>query len=95
MGENRFAQWPVALYGVILLMAGVGYFTLIALHGGESPLATAIGGDFKGQISLVLYAVAIPLSFVNRWIAISLYVIVAVMWLIPDPRIERVLRSET
>ena len=99
MGENHFAQWPVALYGVILLMAGVGYFilsrTLIALHGGKSPLATAIGGDFKGQISLVLYAVAIPLSFVNRWIAIGLYVIVAVMWLVPDPRIERVLRSET
>ena len=90
MGENHFAQGPVALYGVILLMAGVGYFilsrTLIALHGGESPLATAIGGDFKGQISL---------SFVNRWIAIGLYVIVAVMWLVPDPRIERVLRSET
>ncbi len=99
MGENHFAQWPVALYGVILLMAGVGYFilsrTLIALHGDESQLATAVGGDFKGRISLVLYAVAIPLAFVNRWIAIGLYVIVAVMWLVPDPRIERVLRSET
>jgi uncharacterized membrane protein len=97
MGENHFARLPVALYGLILLMAGLGYFvltrTLIARHGSDSQLATAVGADFKGQISLVLYAVAVPLSFVSRWIALTIYVVVAVMWLVPDPRIERVLHD--
>ena len=97
MGENHFAQLPVALYGLILLMAGLAYFiltrALIARHGSDSPLATAVGDDFKGKASLVLYTAAIPLSFVNRWVAIALYVTVAVMWLVPDPRIERVLKD--
>ena len=93
MGENHFAQWPVALYGVILLLSGIAYSilvrTLLTLHGPESLLANALGSDFKGKISVVIYAVAIPLSFVNPWIAYGIYVMVAVMWLVPDRRIER------
>jgi len=95
MGENHFAAWPVALYGTVLLLAGFAYFiltrTLIAHHGRNSTLATALGRDFKGKVSLVFYAVAIPLSFVNSWFAGALYVLVAVMWLIPDRRIEKTL----
>ena len=92
MGENHFAQWPVALYGVILLLSGIAYSilvrTLLTLHGPESLLANALGSDLKGKISVVIYAVAIPLSFVNPWIAYGIYVMVAVMWLVPDRRIE-------
>jgi uncharacterized membrane protein len=99
MGENHFAAWPVALYGVVLLLAGVAYFiltrALIAYHGRDSTLANALGRDFKGKVSLVFYGVAIPLSFVNPWIACALYVLVAVMWLIPDRRIERALADRT
>jgi uncharacterized membrane protein len=95
MGENEFAAWPVALYGGVLLCSAVAYFiltrALIALHGNESVLAMAIGRDFKGKISVVIYAVAIPLAFVNAWIACGLYVLVAVMWLVPDRRIEKTL----
>lgn len=95
MGENHFAAWPVALYGMVLLLAGFAYFiltrALIAHHGKGSALATALGRDFKGKVSLVFYAVAIPLSFVNSWFAGALYVLVAVMWLIPDRRIEKTL----
>jgi TMEM175 potassium channel family protein len=95
MGENHFAPWPVALYGTVLLFAGFAYFilarALTSLHGTDSALATALGRDFKGKVSLLLYAVAIPLSFVNPWIACTLYVLVAVMWLIPDRRIEKTL----
>jgi uncharacterized membrane protein len=93
MGENHFAAWPVAMYGVVLLLAAMAYFilvrALIALHGRESTLAAAIGGDFKGKISPVLYAVAVPLAFVNAWIAFGIYVLVAVIWFVPDPRIEK------
>ena len=93
MGENNFATWPVAVYGADLLCAAVAYFllvrTLLALHGPDSTLATALGGDFKGRISIVLYLCAVPLAFVNAWIAGIIYVLVAVIWLIPDPRIER------
>lgn len=93
MGENHFAQWPVALYGIILLFAGVAYYilvqTLLRLHGPESFLANALGSDFKGKISIAIYMVAIPLAFVNSWLAYGIYVVVAVMWLIPDRRIER------
>ena len=92
MGENRFASWPVALYGVVLLCAAVAYFILVrallSLHGAGSVLAEALGSDFKGKISIVIYAVAIPLAFVRSWAACMLYVLVAVMWLIPDRRIE-------
>ena len=95
MGENHFAAWPVAVYGVVLLLAAIAYFiltrALLALHGRESVLAAALGRDFKGKVSVVIYALAIPLAFENSWAACALYVVVAVMWLIPDRRIERVL----
>ena len=95
MGENHFAAWPVALYGMVLLFAGIAYVILTRIliihHGGESVLATAVGRDFKGKVSIGLYAVAIPLSFVNPWFAEMLYVLVAVMWFIPDRRIEKAL----
>src|SRR5579885_1272740 len=80
MGENHFAAWPVAMYGIVLLLAAVAYFvlskTLIKLHGRGSTLATSIGSDRKGKISIVIYAVAIPLAFVERWIAGACYVAV-------------------
>lgn len=95
MGENHFAAWPVASYGAVLLFAAIAYFilarALISEHGTDSALARALGKDFKGKASVVFYAVAIPLSFVNSWLACALYVLVAVMWLIPDRRIERAL----
>jgi uncharacterized membrane protein len=97
MGENAFAAWPVALYGVVLLMAAIAYFiltrALIALHGDDSVLATAVGADLKGRISVVLYAVAIPLALARPLLAGGVYVAVAVMWLIPDRRIERAMTS--
>lgn len=94
MGENHLGAWPVALYGVVLLLSGVAYFilsrTLIAHHGNDSPLAVAIGKDTKGIVSVVIYTLAIPLAFISSWIACGLYILVAVMWLIPDRRMERV-----
>ena len=95
MGENHFAALPTALYGGVLLMAGVAYWILahaiINTEGQDSLLAKAIGRDAKGVISVVIYAAAIPLAFYNQWIAQALYVAVALMWLTPDRRIERVL----
>ncbi|HEX4965444.1 MAG TPA: TMEM175 family protein [Thermoanaerobaculia bacterium] len=95
MGENHFSTLPVALYGVVLLMAALAYTilarALIAYHGKDSTLARALGKDFKGWISLLFYATAIPLAFVNARISLALYVLVAVMWVIPDRRIEKVL----
>jgi uncharacterized membrane protein len=95
MGENQFAAWPVALYGALLLLAGVAYSiltqTLLSIHGPDSLLATALGRDLKGKASLVFYVVAIPLAFVNSWLAFTMYGMVAVMWLIPDRRIEKTL----
>ena len=95
MGENNFAAWPVAGYGVVLLFAAIAYFiltrVLIALHGRDSVLASAVGRDFKGKVSVVIYLAAIPLAFVNPWFSCALYVLVAVMWLIPDRRIEKTL----
>ena len=95
MGENHFAPWPVALYGTILLLAGGSYFlltrALINAHGKDSALAKSIGGDLKGKISVAVYAAAIPLSLVEARFACALYVIVAIMWLAPDRRIERAL----
>ena len=97
MGENHFASLPVALYGVVLLLAAIAYFiltrTLIFHHGKDSTLATALGRDFKGKVSVLIYAVAIPLAFAKSWLACALYVLVAVMWLIPDRRIEKTLNS--
>jgi uncharacterized membrane protein len=88
---------PVALYGVVLLLAAIAYFilthTLISHHGKDSSLATALGRDFKGKVSVAIYAVAIPLAFVKYWFACALYVLVAVIWLIPDRRIEKTLNS--
>jgi uncharacterized membrane protein len=95
MGENHFAPIPVALYGVILLMAGFAYWLLaraiIQVDGPDSLLAKAIGKDRKGSASVVLYLVAIPLTFFNEWVAEAIYVGVALMWLIPDQRIEKAL----
>jgi uncharacterized membrane protein len=93
MGENHFAAWPTATYGVVLLLAAVAYYilahALIALHGRTSALAQALGRDLKNIVSVILYAAAIPLAFVQAWVADLLYVAVAVMWLVPDRRIER------
>jgi uncharacterized membrane protein len=93
MGENHLASLPTAVYGFVLLMAAIAYYLLqraiIAHQGPESLLAAAIAGDLKGKLSPVLYLIAIPLAFVNPWIASGLYVFVALMWFIPDRRIER------
>jgi uncharacterized membrane protein len=98
MGENHFAPWPVALYGVVFLSAGGAYFilahALVSHHGKDSILATALGRDFKTKVSLLLYAAAIPLSFVHSWIACAIYVLVAIIWFIPDRRIEKALAEQ-
>ena len=95
MGENHFAALPVALYGLVLLMAAVSYTLLVrallARHGRDSLLAKAIGSDLKGNLSLTAYVLAILVASTNRWIACALYVAVALVWLVPDLRIERVL----
>ncbi len=95
MSENEYAALPVALYGVVLLMAGVAYYilvrVLIACNGKDSLLAKAIGDDKKGVISLVIYTAAILLTYVNPWFSCAFYVVVLILWLIPDPRMERVL----
>ncbi|MCA9997914.1 MAG: DUF1211 domain-containing protein, partial [Anaerolineales bacterium] len=91
MGENEFAAVPTAVYGLILLLAAIAYTiltrALIAVHGADSVLAKAVNRDVKGKLSLVCYLIAIPLAFVSSWLAGGLYVLVAVMWLIPDRRI--------
>lgn len=83
----------MALYGIILTFAAVAYFiltrTLLAIHDKDSKLALALGSDFKGKVSIIIYIVAIPLAFVHPWLAYSLYVLVALMWLVPDRRIEK------
>jgi uncharacterized membrane protein len=97
VNENHFDALPVALYGVVLLMAGLAYYilerTLIAHHGPDSALARAMGNDFKGLASVAIYTVAIVLAFVNPWLACALYVLVAAMWFIPDRRIEDTVSS--
>ena len=97
IGETRFAAWPVALYGVILVMAAIAYYiltrALLSIHPSDSVLATALGRDFKGKISIVINLVAIPLAFVKPWISCALYVFVVVIWLVPDRRIERTVAS--
>ena len=97
MGENHFAALPVALYGVVLLLAAIAYFTLtrtlVFHHGQDSTLANALGRNFKGKLSVLIYAVTIPLAFAIPWLACALYVRVAVLWLIPDRRIEKALNS--
>ena len=95
MGENYFARWSLALYGTVLLFAAIAYFiltrALLSLHDEGSVLATALGGDFKGKVSIVIYLVAIPLALVKSWLACALYVLVAIIWLVPDRRIEKTL----
>ena len=95
MGENYFAPTPTAVYGVVLLMAAISYWilqrTIIAEHGNASVLATAVGNDVKGKFSQLCYVIAIPTAFFHEWISGGLYVLVALIWLVPDRRIERVL----
>jgi uncharacterized membrane protein len=96
-GENNFVAVPVALHGSVYLMAGVAYYiltrVLVTHHDKDSKLAIAIGKDFKGMMSLVIYAAGIALAFVNSWSAFALYVLVAIIWLVPDRRIEKILNS--
>ncbi len=97
MGENDFQMWPVVLYGIVLLMNAIAYtiltVSLVSHHGKDSLLAKALGRDWKGKLSLVIYATAIGLSLVNAWFGIVLYTVVAIIWLIPDTRIEKVLKE--
>ncbi|MBL8886107.1 MAG: DUF1211 domain-containing protein [Phycisphaerales bacterium] len=99
MGENHFAPAPTALYGVVLLCAAVSYTVLqraiVACHGRDSDLARAVGRDLKGRVSLALYIAAIAAAFWNHWISWALYVLVALIWFIPDRRIERTLHRST
>ncbi|MEO6723290.1 MAG: TMEM175 family protein [Ferruginibacter sp.] len=92
MGENHFGTWPVALYGIVAAMAGLAYYwlahCLANIHGKESALAVALGKDYKGILSVVLYVIGIAMSFVHTWIAVALYVIVLMIWFIPDRRME-------
>jgi TMEM175 potassium channel family protein len=98
MGENHFAAAPSALYGAVLLMAAIAYWILqqriIASQGEGSLLRRAVGRDWKGKLSPVLYLVAIPMAFWSQWVAQGLYVFVALIWLVPDRRIENVLGAE-
>lgn len=98
MGENHFAATPVALYGVVLLGAAISYFILArglaSHHGPESKLARALGADFKGKISIVIYITAIVVAPFAPLGACALYALVAAIWLVPDRRIERVLNDE-
>jgi len=97
MGENHFHTAPVALYGIVLFMAGAAYFNLVRVlvkhQGKDSILAKAIGSDFKGRVSLAAYAAAVPLAFVYEWLSMGIYIAVAALWLIPDRRIESVLKG--
>jgi uncharacterized membrane protein len=99
MGQNHFAPDTMALYGIILLMAAVAYYILQSLilfkHGKDSILAKAIGKDLKGKISPILYLIAIISTLFSEWIAALLYILVALIWLVPDKRIERTIRNET
>jgi len=92
MGENHFAPWPVAVYGLDLLMAAIAYFilvrALIASHGSDSEFAARIGSDWKGKIPLIAYSSGIVLAFVSPWISMAIYVAIAAMWFIPDRRFE-------
>jgi len=97
MGENHFTKAPTALYGAVMLLAAVAYYILqsviLRTEGCDSRLAAALGRDFKGKISPVLYAIAIATAFYRPWIAGAIYVLVALMWLIPDRRIERIVNE--
>ena len=98
MGENEFTELPVALYGVIMLMAAIAYYilqtTILKKHGKQSLLAKALGKDIKGKMSPILYIIGILSTFINPLIACGFYALVALIWLIPDNRIERILNEE-
>jgi uncharacterized membrane protein len=98
MGENNFATWPVAVYGFVLMMAGVAYYflahALANAHGKNSTIAQALGRDKKGIASVILYALGIGLTFVNAWIGFAVYTVVAGIWFIPDQRIEQKLEKK-
>jgi len=98
MGENYFAAAPTALYGVVLLMVAIAYLvlqrTIMGAQGSDSLLHTAVGRDLKGKMSPVLYVMAIPSAFLSQWIAGGIYVLVALIWLVPDRRIEHVLSNQ-
>jgi uncharacterized membrane protein len=98
MGENHFAAAPSAVYGVVLLMAAVAYWILqqliIGSQGPDSLLKKAVGNDWKGKVSPLIYLIAIPTAFWSQWISQALYVLVAVIWLVPDRRIERALAGK-
>ncbi len=99
MGENHFEPLPTAVYGAVLLFAGIAYTilqtALVSHHEAENELlATAVGKDLKGKLSIAGYAIAIPIAFLNQWISDALYVTIALMWLVPDRRIERKMDSQ-
>jgi uncharacterized membrane protein len=98
MGRTDVATVPTAMYGVVCLLAAVAYYvlqlTIIAGQGAESTLARAIGRDLKGKASPVIYVAGVALTFVNRWLAVAAYVVVALMWLVPDRRLESVVVAE-
>jgi uncharacterized membrane protein len=98
MGENHYAAVPSALYGIVLLACAAAYTllqsTIIAHQGAHSRLRAAVGNDVKGKFSGALYVAAIPLAFVNHWISAAIYVFVALIWLVPDPRIEQRMMKE-
>ncbi len=98
MGENHFAALPTAVYGVVLILAAIAYTVLqaalISVNGKDSALARAVGSDLKGRISVAFYALGIGLAFLNQWISDALYVAVAVIWLLPDRRIEKTITGE-
>lgn len=98
MGENHFGSLPSAMYGGVLLMAAIAYWvlarSLMAAEGTESLLKKAVGKDYKGTVSVLMYAVAIPVAFVSPWISQLVFVVVALAWLVPDRRIERLMHHE-
>jgi uncharacterized membrane protein len=98
MGENHFTKWPVVLYGIILIMNAIAYTILCRLllkeAGPNSQLAIALGKDWKGKLSLVIYALGIAIAFYRSWLGLGLYVVVAVIWFIPDRRIEKTVTIE-
>ena len=97
MGENHFSTWPVVLYGIISFMCGVAYYflahSLASLHGKNSAIAAALGKDWKGIVSVIVYAIGIGLAFINPWLGVICYFTVAGMWFIPDKRIEKQIRD--
>jgi uncharacterized membrane protein len=98
MGENHFTKWPVIVYGVVLIMNSIAYSILVRCllkaNGKDSTLAKALGSDLKGKVSTVIYALGIGIAFFNTWISLALYTVVAIIWLVPDSRIEKKLEEE-